>query len=93
MIRAALLGAVLVHPILFLVAFLWGYQLGSKDPWATPGTLPTFGWEGGKLGLNGVIYGYLITFGVAPLIVTVVGAGLSVGTYSVICLWASKKSQ
>ena|ERR1017187_5431256 len=79
MIRAALVGAVLVHPIWFLVCFLYGYQFGAKDPWSTPWMGLKFGWEGGCQGASNLVYGYLITFGVAPLIASVAGAALGVG--------------
>jgi hypothetical protein len=80
MIRTALLGAVLVHPVLFLYAFLTGMVFGARDSWG--GNAPTFyGWQGGLEGMKNALGGYLMTLGIAPLILSVVGAGLCVGVH------------
>lgn len=78
MIRAALLGAILVHPVLFLAVFLSGMVFGARDSWG--GNAPTFfGWQGGLEGVKNALSGYLMTLGLVPLGLSVAGAGLCVG--------------
>ncbi len=80
MIRAALLGAILVHPLLVLWCFFGGMVFGANANFGGgPGPAYQFGWQGGLVGLEGLLYSYLITMGLFPLMASVAGAGLSVG--------------
>lgn len=68
-----MLGAVLVHPLLILTCFLLGC-LSAVTPSMTDG-VPAADWvQGGlnALGALGVVY--VITFGIAPLVLSAVGA-------------------
>jgi len=88
MIRAALLGAVLVHPVLFLLAFLNGVVFGGNPSFGGgPARDPVFGWEGGLIGMEALLFVCLLTMGLAPLLFSAVGAGLSVGACLLIRLW------
>ena len=79
MIRAALLGAVLVHPISFLVAFSMGMAFGANPNFGGgPGTAPAFGLRGGLVGVESLLFGHLITMGLLPLGISVAGAGSGV---------------
>lgn len=78
MIRAALIGTFLIHPILFLLVFGHGVVYGAKDGWNMD-RAPTFGWQGGLDGMTNVLTLYLITMGLAPLIMSATGAALGAG--------------
>ena len=89
MIRAALLGAILVHPVLFLAAFLSGVVFGAKDSWNAD-RAPTFGWQGGLDGMTNMLLLYLITMGLAPLVVSMAGAILGATVCSLFRMFARK---
>src|SRR6187200_3587463 len=84
MIRAALLGAVLAHPIVFLAAFLMGMAFGANPYFgggpAVAEPVRVFGWEGGVTGIEELIFTYVITVGLAPLLITSIGAVSGMGS-------------
>lgn len=78
MIRAALLGAILVHPIVFLAAFLMGMMFGANPHFGGgPPTDRVFGWQGGLTGMEELFFIYLITMGLTPLVITIAGTVLA----------------
>lgn len=79
--RQALLGAVLVHPLLFLLAFASGTIAGaSKFTVFHPTAPPTeYGLQGGLNALGYVVVAYFWSFGIVPLIVSGAGAVLAIG--------------
>ena len=80
MIRAILLGAVIVHLVVLLIAFVEGMMFGAKDLWF-PNRGPT-GWQGGFDSMANVFFGYVYTMGIVPLIISAIGAVLG----AVVCL-------
>jgi hypothetical protein len=78
----AILGAVLAHPALFLVAFTLGATLGSPPAMGPPGT--ESGMAGGYNAIEVVVVGYIMTFGIGPLLVSALGAGIGVGAHHVL---------
>jgi len=91
--RAALLGAVLIHPILLLWAFVEGMVFGANPNFGGgPAIDHQFGWEGGVIGVESMLFLYLLTMGLAPLMASVVGAGLSVGLCLLVRVWRRRAS-
>src|SRR5271157_5025551 len=80
MLRATILGAVLVHPVLFLACFVFGAAFGAVDMW-NAGRAPVFGLDGGFMAIGNLSCSYLITCGIEALVISVVGAGLGVGVH------------
>ena len=79
--RAAVLGAALVHPLLFLLAFAWGAIFGARGgsmASADPGPVQ-YGWEGGECAFASLFWGYISSCGMLPLIVSNIGAAVAVG--------------
>jgi hypothetical protein len=78
MLRAIILGAVLIHPILFLTVFVCGAVFGSGDVW-NGGTPPSFGSHGGNLAVGNLFTIYFITLGIGALVSTAFGGFLGAG--------------
>jgi hypothetical protein len=72
------LGAVIVHPVLFLLTFAWGACFGAEQfIFHNDGTF-SYGQQGGQNAMTTVGCYYLLTFGMLPLVVSATGAGLAV---------------
>ena len=80
MLRAVILGAVLVHPLLFLAYFVFGATFGAVDVW-NGNRAPVFGLDGGLMAIDNLATSYLITCGIVALVMSTVGAGLGVGAH------------
>ncbi len=85
-------GAVLVHPLLFVLAFLKGAIFGHAQPIVMGaasghGDVKT-GAAGGMNAVEEVFIGYVMTLGIAPIIVSVIGVGLG---YLVLALFSDRK--
>ena len=78
MLRATVLGAILVHPVLCLAFFVFGATFGAVDMW-NGNRAPVFGLDGGFEAIGNLLTFYFITCGIVPLVISVVGAGLGVG--------------
>jgi hypothetical protein len=72
-----LFGAVLIHPVVVLAAFLHGNLFGTRHVWQ-PGRL-YFGLEGGWVGAENVATVYILSLGITPLIASAGGAILAIG--------------
>lgn len=76
--RTALLGAVLAHPLLLALVFVGGAVVGSAAPASGPS--PTkYGFDGGKIAVIYLVLVYIMTAGIAAVVVSAVGAALAVG--------------
>jgi hypothetical protein len=78
MLRAIILGAVLIHPVLFLASFLCGAAFGSSDVW-NGGIPPVFGLKGGFMAMGNLFTIYFITLGIGALVSTAFGGFLGAG--------------
>ena len=75
---AIFLGAILIHPILFMAAFLCGAVFGSTDVW-NGGVPPSFGDKGGNLAVGNLFTMYFITCGIGALVATAIGGAIGAG--------------
>lgn len=78
-------GAVLAHAVLCAVAFVVGAVFGCSAPiimhpngGSQHGPI-RYGFAGGGTALECVAILYIFTLGIAPAVVTVIGAGLALG--------------
>jgi hypothetical protein len=78
--RAAILGAILVHPVLFLAFILFGAAFGAVDVW-NASRAPVFGWDGICMAAGNLFTIYFGTCGIVPLMISVVAAGFGVGVH------------
>jgi len=76
--RVGVLGALIAQPLFFILAFLWGVAFGAGDMMSTAGSHYTYGLEGGEKAVGNMSFVYLISFGTAAFVVSVVGAVLAV---------------
>lgn len=79
--RPALLGAVLVHPFLFLLAFTSGAIAGAGKftLYHPTGPRTEYGLQGGLNGCGEVLGVYFLSLGIVPLLVSGIGAVLALG--------------
>jgi hypothetical protein len=77
----AVFGALIVHPLLFFVAFLCGACFGaSRLDLFLADNLPTeYGLNGASNACERALIIYLWSIGIVPLIVSAIGAGLALG--------------
>lgn len=69
----AFLGAILIHPVAFAIAWIKGLVLGSSAVMApTPTSMD--GFEGAFGGIAELLFFYAVTLGAAPLVISLVGA-------------------
>jgi len=74
---AAFLGAIFIHPVVFAIAWLKGVVLGASVPMApTPTT--RHGIDGGFAAIEELLFLYVVTLGLLPLVISLVGAGCGV---------------
>ena len=91
----ALLGAVVAQPLAFLLAFLAGANLrGSWNKlklhrYDRPP--PRYGWQGGENAIGALFVVYLLSFGIAPVIVSSVGAGFAVAIWETLHFRQSRR--
>ena len=74
---AAFLGAIFIHPVAFALAWVKGLVLGSQTLMAPTPNIQ-HGIEGAFGGIAELLFLYVVTFGVAPLLISLVGAGCGV---------------
>ncbi len=74
----AVLGALLVHPIAFVLAYVKGFVLGAgggQVPMAATRTFGTvrYGLSGGEAGVGELLVLYVFSVGIVPLVLSVIG--------------------
>lgn len=88
---AGCLSAVLIHPLLFLLAFLFGVVFGYREVLVMSATSPYGSWENGLEGggnaVTELLVIYVFTIGIVPLIIS--GVAAAVGT--VLIGWLGKR--
>jgi hypothetical protein len=74
-------GGVLVHPLLFLLAFAKGVVFGHPQPQVMSATsgygAVEDGLAGGMNAVEDLLIHYFMTVGIAPILVSLAGAGLA----------------
>ena len=77
---AAIYGALLVHPVVFLVAFAYGTLFGVPPvARASAGAPTTSGLEGGGETANFLGIWYVISLGILPVVASGIGAAVAIG--------------
>jgi hypothetical protein len=71
--NAAIFGAVIPHPALLLIVVLYSCVCGAKEGMADGARVVT-GWEGIKSGVISLFAAYLLSLGIFPLVLSVIGA-------------------
>lgn len=75
--QAAIAGALVVHPVAGAVVFVFCAVLGCK-PYMPDGAQTAYGFKGGSNGIEILFLVYLFSLGVAPLILSAIGAVIGV---------------
>ncbi len=75
-IVGAVLGAILIHPIAFALAWLKGFITGASIPIA-PTPTDRYGLDGASAGIAELFFVYISTLGLVPLLISLVGGGVS----------------
>ena len=79
--RIGCVGAVIVHPVLILVGFIWGTLFGYPEPQPMSGTSAygsvDYGIAGGVNAVKDVFVHYVMTLGIAAIIVSIGGAAVA----------------
>ena len=75
--QSAINGAIIIHPVAGAVAYILGAILGCKK-FMPDGARVEYGWAGGSHGLETLFLLYFLTFGILPLVLSAIGAGLGV---------------
>lgn len=79
--KTGCIGAVLVHPILFLLGFAKGVLFGHPEPQVMSATSGYGSFENGLAGgvnaVEDIAIHYIMTLGIAVIIVSLAGAGLA----------------
>lgn len=70
----AILGAFLAQPAAFFLAFLWGVIFGAGEIMASGPGHHTTGLEGGERAIGNLGFVYVISIGVVPIVISLVGA-------------------
>jgi len=70
---AALVGAVIAHPLLLLIVVVYSCVFGAK-PAMPDGARAVTGWQGIENGVGNLFLIYLLTLGIFPLVLSVIGA-------------------
>ena len=77
--RAALVGAVVVHPLFFFLTFVWGALFGAGVIFSLGPNTSRYGLEGGTNAIAGMAVYYIFSFGIVPIVVSGVGVALAAG--------------
>jgi hypothetical protein len=80
----ALLGAILAHPLAVLLAGVLGAIFGASTTNFLRTSPTAYGAEGGKNAVEMLLLFYLASFGLLAVLVSAVGAGLSVGVWHLV---------
>jgi hypothetical protein len=79
--KAAIIGALVVHPVVGTVAFALGAVLGCR-PYMPDGAPVAYGFDGAANGIGILLIIYMFSLGIAPLLLSAVGAAIGVGLHS-----------
>ena len=77
-IAGAVIGAVLIHPIAFALAWFKGFIAGASVPMA-PTPTDRYGLDGASAGIAELFFVYISTLGLIPLLISLVGGGVGFG--------------
>lgn len=67
-------GAILIHPFVIALALLKGFLFGAARPLSFHGAAPhETGFPGAENSVSGLLFYYLISFGMIPLVISVIG--------------------
>jgi hypothetical protein len=76
---AAIVGAVLVHPVLFFLAFVWGALFGAGEMMSSGPPQTAWGVQGGQRAIANLGFVYEISSGLVPLVASGVGGAVAFG--------------
>jgi hypothetical protein len=80
----ALVGAIVGQLLAFLLAFLHGAIFGASTTNFVRRSATAYGAQGGKNAVETLQLFYMVSFGLLPVLVSAVGAGLSVAVWNLV---------